>query len=561
MADLPEQTYGLTALGMVCALGRTCDEIYANAQASTTAGMRTLGGFLPNGDTTPFGCVPGVVIPTPDMPLSQDLPRCIQLIDLALIELQPALAELTTRLPPQRIGTVLGTSNSTMEEFTACPEHIDMATPALYLRRRLGLEGPAYVISTACSSSAKAFLSARRLLETNVCDAVIIGGVDSFSRVVLNGFYALEALSTRPSRPLAADREGINLGERAALFILERNRGDILLAGVGESSDAHHLTAPDPSGAGARAAMQAALADAHLAPADIDYINLHGTGTRYNDSMECAAIADLFGAQTPLLSSTKPLTGHTLGAAGAIEAGLCWLLLTKHGPAYPHPIAPDELDPTLPPIALATRPTEAAGSQQHLPTTILSNAFAFGGSNATLILRRHPANTEAPAAPRASFTLEEILPHRAPMILISGYDPASYDSETETLRCWVIPSTSDLFYDAQLGGIPPQVAVEYMAQSIAAYVGLNDRLHHRTPRVGLFLGARRITINLPRFEPDRLYYISVHNLFSDDAFAAFQCKVTTPAGNVLIEATLNVFRPEAEALAQFDGDLSTIRPL
>lgn len=561
MADIPEQTYGLTALGIVCALGRTCDEVYAHAQAGVTAGMRTLGGFLPNGDTTPFGCVPGVTMPTPDMPLSQDLPRCIQLIDLALIELQPALAELTARVPPQRIGIVLGTSNSTMEEFTASPTHIDMATPALYLRRRLGCEGPAYVISTACSSSAKAFLSARRLLETYVCDAVIVGGVDSFSRVVLNGFYALEALSTRPTRPLAADREGINLGEGAALFILERNRGDILLAGIGESSDAHHLTAPDPSGAGARAAMQAALADAHLSPADIDYINLHGTGTRYNDVMECAAIADLFGAQTPLLSSTKPLTGHTLGAAGAIEAGLCWLLLAKHGPAYPHPIAPDALDPALPPIALATRPTAEGAPHQPTPATILSNAFAFGGSNATLILKRRPAHAETPVAPPPHFTLEELLPHRAPMILLSGYDPASYDPDTETLRCWVIPSTNDLFYDAQLGGIPPAVAVEYMAQSIAAYVGLEDRRHHRTPRIGFFLGTRRLTVKLPRFAPDHLYYITVHTNFSDDAFASFQCEVTTPAGEEVVSATLNVFRPEAEAIAQSTGDLSAIRPL
>ena len=197
---------------------------------------------------------------------------------------------------------------------------------------------------------------------------------------MVNGFHALEAISPELTRPLSADRNGINLGEGAALFLLRKaGEGEtgVELLGVGESSDAHHLTAPDPEGRGAEASMRAALADAGLGPSDIDYINLHGTGTTYNDAMECGAVRRVFGDATPC-TSTKPLTGHTLGAAGAIEAALCWIALKAGKGVPPHRVP--SVDTSLAPF-----PVPGVGNDTVFKTA-LSNSFAFGGSNATVIL-------------------------------------------------------------------------------------------------------------------------------------------------------------------------------
>jgi 3-oxoacyl-[acyl-carrier-protein] synthase-1 len=271
-----------------------------------------------------------------------------------------------------------------MEEFTHTPDRIDMAYPARRLAERWGVKGPAWVVSTACSSSAKVFASARRLLADDVCDIVLVGGVDAWTRSVVEGFHALEALSPRLARPLAADRDGINLGEGAAVFILRKGRrGDgVALLGVGESSDAHHLTAPDPQGRGAEASMRAALADAGLGPEAVDYVNLHGTGTTYNDAMECAAVLRVFGSSVPC-SSTKPLTGHCLGAAGAIETALCFLAVRSGAGAPPHRV--DGVDPVLAPF-----PVPVCGDATPIRTA-LSNSFAFGGSNASVLIGRDDA--------------------------------------------------------------------------------------------------------------------------------------------------------------------------
>jgi 3-oxoacyl-[acyl-carrier-protein] synthase-1 len=249
---------------------------------------------------------------------------------------------------------------------------IELGTPADYLRKLLGVTGPAYVVSTACSSSAKVFASARRLIEVGVVDAALVGGVDGRCRFAMNGFHALGALAQGACRPLAPDRDGINLGEGVALFTLEREESAaaadgirVRLAGVGESSDAWHATAPDPEGRGAEAAMRAAMEEAGLSPEDVAYVNLHGTGTQANDAMEMKAVSRIFNMRSGLgdsrdfsdlerirIESTKQLTGHCLGAAGAIESAICWLYLS-------------------------------AGL---VKGAALSNSFAFGGSNACVAL-------------------------------------------------------------------------------------------------------------------------------------------------------------------------------
>ena len=370
---MQEERFILSGLGVVSALGAGEAETAARLFAGDASGMKALGP-LSGGDMTVFGFAP-----LGEAEFSAAPARIFALLKAAMSQIEPELAELRTGVPPSRIGAVIGTSNSTMEEFLSNPDKIGMAYPAAQLARHWGLKGPAWSVSTACSSSAKVFASARRLIADDICDAVLVGGVDAWTRTVVEGFHSLEALSPRRTRPLAADRDGINLGEGAAVFIMRKGgRGDgIALMGVGESSDAYHLTAPDPRGFGAEASMRAALADAGLEPGDVDYVNLHGTGTVYNDAMECEAVLRVFG-QSVTCSSTKPLTGHCLGAAGAVEAALCYIALKRGRGAPPHAVA--DVDRALAPFHVPA-PGDAT-----VVKTALSNSFAFGGSNATIIL-------------------------------------------------------------------------------------------------------------------------------------------------------------------------------
>jgi len=248
---------------------------------------------------------------------------------------------------------------------------------AAFVAQALALRGPTWVVSTACSSSAKVFASAARLLCTGLVDAALVGGVDSLCLTTLYGFNSLELLSPDICRPWDARRHGLSLGEGAAFALLERDCAQPLgwLLGTGESSDGHHMSSPHPQGLGAVEAMRAALADASLEPAAIDYINLHGTATPNNDSAEDCAVQAVFGSATPC-SSTKGATGHTLGAAGAVEAAIS-LLALHHG------LMPAGLNSLTPDPALKTnylRHNQAAPLR-----TVLSNSFGFGGSNASLV--------------------------------------------------------------------------------------------------------------------------------------------------------------------------------
>jgi 3-oxoacyl-[acyl-carrier-protein] synthase-1 len=252
-----------------------------------------------------------------------------------------------------------------------------------FVREYFGLEGPAAVVSTACSSSAKVFAQAARMIELGLIDAALVGGVDSLCLTTLYGFASLELTSSRPCRPYDVARDGISVAEGAAWAVLERapeslSADAVLLLGCGESSDAWHMSSPHPLGRGARQAMEAALADAGLAAGDIDYINLHGTATPANDAAEGKAVATLFDARVPC-SSTKGATGHTLGAAGAVEAAICALAL-QHSllPAGAHTQTRD------PDIAIDYLLANRRAPLRH----VLSNSFGFGGSNCSLILGR-----------------------------------------------------------------------------------------------------------------------------------------------------------------------------
>ncbi|MGH9859131.1 MAG: beta-ketoacyl synthase N-terminal-like domain-containing protein, partial [Candidatus Acidiferrales bacterium] len=222
-------------------------------------------------------------------------------------------------------------------------------------------------------------------IRLGVCDAVLAGGVDTLCAFTIAGFAALESVSETRCNPLSRNRNGINIGEGAALFLMSSEPGTVALRGWGESSDGHHMSGPDPAGIGARLAIERALSRAGIAAAEIDYVNLHGTATVQNDAMEARVVHTLFGGEVSV-SSTKPFTGHTLGAAGAIEAGLCWLAMQDDNPRgkLPPHLWDSARDPDLPMLNVA-EPCDCLGRPLR---SVLSNSFAFGGANATLVLGR-----------------------------------------------------------------------------------------------------------------------------------------------------------------------------
>ncbi len=300
------------------------------------------------------------------------------------------------RYGPDRVGIVLGTSTSGIEELERAYRrrdaggHLpaafrfrdthDLYSPALMLKALFALGGPTLVISTACSSSANAMATAAEWLEVGLIDAAVVGGIDSLCLTTLGGFRALELLSPEPCRPCAADRSGISIGEAAALMLLERSEhrsaGSVALLGWGCSNDAHHMSSPHPEGLGARLAMQRALERADVRAAEIDYVNLHGTGTQLNDAAEDVAVHAVIGERTPC-SSTKGWSGHTLGTAGALEAVIA-VLAIRDGmmPGCMNLDAPDA----------RLRCNILVENRRAEVRRVLSNSFGFGGNNCSLVL-------------------------------------------------------------------------------------------------------------------------------------------------------------------------------
>ncbi len=324
---------------------------------------------------------------------------------LAMLGLQQdgflgSVAAARARYGAARIGVFAGTSTSGLLQTEqayrrrdagsgALPADFDYARThntyslARFVRAVCGLQGPAFVVSTACAATAKVFASAARMIEAGICDAAIVGGVDSLCATTLFGFHALGVIAQAPCRPFDAGRDGISIGEAAGFALLERlaprhGAATICLLGAGESTDAYHMSSPHPEGLGARLAMERALAAAGLEPGQIDYVNLHGTATLAGDSAEDRAMSALFGNAVPC-SSTKGVSGHTLGASGAVEAAFCALAI-RHGfmPGSPHTGA---LDPGFQSqYVLQGRPARIDRA--------MSNSFGFGGSNCSLVLGR-----------------------------------------------------------------------------------------------------------------------------------------------------------------------------
>ncbi|MEX8194668.1 beta-ketoacyl-ACP synthase [Comamonas guangdongensis] len=350
------------------------------------------------GRPLPLGCLPAhIVLPTLDFAPLPQRSRNNALAWHTVQKLRIDIDQAAARWGAHRVAVVVGTSTAGVQEGERAaaqwrgsrnfPQGFDyavqeMGNVAAFLAQQLGLQGPAHTISTACSSGAKALASAARWLRAGLVDAVVAGGVDALCTFTVAGFSALEAVSDARCNPLSAQRRGINLGEGAAFFVLAREAAAVRLAGWGETQDAHHMSAPDPMGQGAAMAMQQALQRAGMQPQQVDYVNLHGTATQHNDAMESLAVAQVLGRETAV-SSTKPLTGHTLAAAGALEAAMAWRLL-QDNPRGLLPVhwSDGVADPLLPALRLV-QPGMALGRPLR---AVLSNSFAFGGSNCALLL-------------------------------------------------------------------------------------------------------------------------------------------------------------------------------
>lgn len=486
------------------------------------------------------------------------------------------------------IGIVIGTTNSGIQEFedSENKHYAELGYPAEFLKWYLGTKNYAASVSTACTSGAKAFSTAVKLLQNDVCKVVIAGGIDTLAAMPSYGFHALEVLSHEKSNPFSKNRDGISLGEGGALFVLTKDvkiqkcldvksitnvgricKSDneiVVLLGIGETSDAYHSATPDPDGVQAVRAIQLALDDAGLKAEDIDYINLHGTGTVSNDLMEANAIYKVFGDNVPA-SSTKPFTGHCLGAAASIEAFICYQILKgeRNLPIHKYD---NEYDENLPKINLVNSNTE-----NKKINTCMSTSFGFGGTNAVVIMgnkteagiaksdeRRsnliQPANNEIATAtlsvsPRNNknnyLSASQCLPHSEPMVLIDKL--IDVDMKKQIVKTSVTINKDKIFFDKDINGVSPLVGIEFMAQTIGCYAFYKAKMS--IPKIGFLLGARLYENSLEKFENCKTYIITAREVYGDSELVSFECLIYNEGedgdeSKYIAKATINAFQPK-----------------
>jgi len=558
----------VNALGIINALGSNKQEVLSNLLAGYSPGMRDYNSEI-LGETFYCGCVDHD-LPIIPSKLSRYNCRNNQLALSAIKQIEREIHLVISRYSKKRVGIVMGTSTSGIFEAERAlnkklktgilPKDYDykmqeFGTLSEFLSKYLDISGPSYVISTACSSSGKVFASAKRLLENDICDAVIVGGCDTLCDLTLGGFGSLEAISSEQSIPFSQNRKGINIGEGAAVFLLSKcsmsyftaeskskleKCVDVQLLGVGETSDAHHMSAPEPEGKGAIEAMKDALTEANISANEIDYINLHGTGTKLNDSMEAFAVNKIFGINTRC-SSTKPLTGHTLGAAGATELGICWMLLKEREQLVvaPH-IYDKQYDHVLKEIRLASKDEKV-----NKMNITMSNSFAFGGNNVSVIFAVDDYKSDLTNSNLTDDSLvndnqlndkfsiddhpiETLIPHSSPMVLLDKI----VDFDDDRLVAELTIRIESKFYDSEVKGVPSWVGLEYMSQAIAALAGIHAKKENREIKLGFLLGTRKYNIVQKTLKVDRTYLVDISELYKDESgLASFECKILEKSVN------------------------------
>lgn len=404
--------------------------------------------------------------------------RVLQILDSGLNQIELAVKKAIKKFGTKKIGVCLGscdngselsfeahknffTQNEFSKNYKLKVQSADYV--ATFASKKFGLEGISLAFSTACSSSASAIVKASELIECGICDAVICGGVDVVSNTVLLGFDSLEAVSSEIANPMSRNRKGITLGEGAAVFVLSKEDLDetgICLLGSGESSDAFHITAPASDGNGAIQAMESALKNAKISPSKIDYVNLHATGTKLNDSMEAKAMDAVFKDAFVKCSGIKSITGHTLGASGAIELAACFLSIKNH--KLPILLNDGVQDDELPKLNFVRN------SEKENVKICMSNSFAFGGCNVSLIIGRDSEKNQKKTIEGSE--LENLLPQKSKMKLIDKI--IDYDTENWTCESETVVKKSCIFFDEKERGVPNYVLFEFAAQTVASLLGI-----------------------------------------------------------------------------------------
>jgi 3-oxoacyl-[acyl-carrier-protein] synthase-1 len=383
---------------MITGLGATTDEIWSRVLAGDQSRL------TPRSDLVAGRVlqVAEVREPLPDPPphLRRYASRTNALALAAVRQIEEPVRAAIAAFGAHRVGVIVGTTTGGVGNAERALRYrsaggrlpadfdyaqLELGGLAVFLAALLGTTGPAYTVSTACSSGAKALASARALLDMNVCDAVVAGAADSLCSMTTTGFWALQLVSPRPSVPFSSGRSGMTIGEGAAFFLVTRGDGEVGLLGMGECSEGYDMAAPEPGGLGAETAMRAALLDAGAPPGRVSYVALHGTGTRLNDSMESRAVFRVFGDQ-PSCSAIKPLVGHALGASAMIELGCVWVML-KRGRDGVYELIPhcwdDRPDPELLPLRLARKGDRVVTAARPV---VLLNSFGFGGNNCSVVI-------------------------------------------------------------------------------------------------------------------------------------------------------------------------------
>lgn len=397
-----------------------------------------------------------------------------------------------------------------------------------YIKELYDIQGPALAFSTACSSSASAIAKASQMIKSELVDAVIVGGVDIASDTVLLGFNSLEAVSSEKVNPFSKNRHGITLGDGAAFFVLSKDNfvedgSAVMLAGYGESSDAYHMTSPSPDGDGAVLAMMNALCSAGITAQDIDYLNLHGTGTVFNDSMESKAVSKVFGDYKVPCSSTKSQTGHTLGAAGALEAAVCYETIVRNyncdKTVLPVQCWDGERDESLPFLNIVDKNFEVTDKREI--NYCMSNSFAFGGSNVSLIL----ATEDFVPQQIEKKDLEEYLPHRGKMILLSRI--TAHDVKQKTITSEYDITSDCVFYDDRIKGVPSWAGFEMMAQGISALSAISRKIHRDIDkaRAGVVLSVSNFKSSKAVIKNNTTVQMKIKEDFCSDDVYQYDCSL------------------------------------